>query len=247
MHDSLCNNTINLEVSFPVLWKIVWNIMTLHVYQTMTVMTEFDPANAQGLNSILIIGKRAVGKTTLVHDLMKHMSLTDALVFNPTEGVAKEYAEIVTEQSIHEEYDCNILDAYIEERLNLLKQSDESKACIVFESCWWDGRWKHQDPIKKLYMNGKHMQINQIVTMQYPMEMPSAFLENTDYVFIFRENNVSNRKRLYERFGGVLQSFESFCTALDSITEDPYSCMVIHNCARSDKTAELVMRYKVKV
>ena len=82
-----------------------------------------------------------------------------------------------------------------------------------------------------------------IITMQYALGIPLILRTNIDYVFILRENYVSNRKRLYENYAGMFPSFEVFCQVMDQCTEN-YECLVIHNNAKSNKLEDQVYWYK---
>jgi hypothetical protein len=53
-------------------------------------------------------------------------------------------------------------------------------------------------------------------------------------VFILREPNISNRKRLYEQYAGIFPSFEIFCQVMDQCTEN-FECLVIDNTAQSNR------------
>ena len=79
--------------------------------------------------------------------------------------------------------------------------------------------------------------------MQYALGVPPSLRTNIDYVFILRENYVSNRKRLYEHYAGMFPTFEIFCQVMDQCTED-YNCLVINNNAKSNKLEDQVFWYK---
>ena len=68
--------------------------------------------------------------------------------------------------------------------------------------------------------------------------IPPNLRTNIDFVFILRENYVSNRKRLYEHYAGMFPSFEMFCQVMDQCTEN-YECLVINNNAKSNKLTDL--------
>ena len=79
--------------------------------------------------------------------------------------------------------------------------------------------------------------------MQYALGVPPNLRTNIDFVFILRENYVSNRKRLYEHYAGMFPTFEIFCQVMDQCTED-YNCLVINNNAKSNKLEDQVFWYK---
>ena len=92
-------------------------------------------------------------------------------------------------------------------------------------------------------MNGRHYNMMFIITMQYALGIPPNLRTNVDYVFILRENYVSNRKRLYEHYCGMFPTFEMFCQVMDQCTEN-YECLVINNNAKSNKLEDQVFWYK---
>ena len=97
--------------------------------------------------------------------------------------------------------------------------------------------------MRSVFMNGRHYKLLFILTMQYALGIPPNLRTNIDYIFILRENYVSNRKRLYEHYAGMFPSFEMFCQVMDQCTED-YECLVINNNAKSNKLTDQVFWYK---
>jgi len=81
--------------------------------------------------------------------------------------------------------------------------------------------------------------------MQYALGIPPNLRTNIDYIFILRENYVSNRKRLYEHYAGMFPNFEMFCQVMDQCTEN-FECLVIHNNAKSNKLTDQVFWYKAE-
>ena len=64
--------------------------------------------------------------------------------------------------------------------------------------------------------------------MQYPLGIPPNLRTNIDYVFILRENYLSNRKKIWENYASMFPTLESFCSIMDQTTEN-YECMVMIN------------------
>lgn len=82
-----------------------------------------------------------------------------------------------------------------------------------------------------------------MVTMQFVLGIAPELRTNVDYIFICRENIISNRKRLYESFAGMFPTFEIFCTVMDACTEN-FECLVIDNTSKSNKLEDQVFWYK---
>ena len=94
-------------------------------------------------------------------------------------------------------------------------------------------------------MNGRHYKLLFMLTMQYALGIPPNLRTNIDYIFILRENYVSNRKRLYEHYAGMFPTFEMFCQVMDQCTEN-YECLVISNNSRSNKLEDQIFWYKAE-
>ena len=92
-------------------------------------------------------------------------------------------------------------------------------------------------------MNGRHWDIMLILILQFSMGIPPKLRSNIDWVFILRENIISNRKRLYEHYAGMFPTFDIFCSVMDECTNN-YECLVVHCSSRSNKLEEQVYWYK---
>ena len=117
---------------------------------------------------------------------------------------------------------------------NYGKSSIDPRAFLILDDCLYDNSWIRDTNIRSLFMNGRHWKMLFIITMRYALGVPPNLRTNIDYVFILRENFVSNRKRLYEHYAGMFPSYDIFAQVMDACTEN-YECLVIHNNAKSNK------------
>jgi len=92
-------------------------------------------------------------------------------------------------------------------------------------------------------MNGRHLDMMTIITMQYPLGITPNLRTNVDFVFILRENILGNRRRIYENYAGMFPTFEMFCDFMDQCTEN-YEGLVICNNVSSNKLDDQVFWYK---
>ena len=81
--------------------------------------------------------------------------------------------------------------------------------------------------------------------MQYPLGINSSLCTYIDYVFLFRNNIVQDRKRLYNNYGYMFKSFEQFCLIMNKYTEN-YGCVVICQGSKSNNILDQVFWYKAK-
>jgi hypothetical protein len=121
----------------------------------------------------------------------------------------------------------------------------DPRAFLVLDDCLYDSSWTKDKNVRALFMNGRHLKVFFIISMQYPLGIPPNLRTNIDYIFILRENIVANRKRIYDNYAGMFQNFEIFCQVMDQCTEN-YECLVIDNTTKSNKLEDNVFWYKAE-
>jgi hypothetical protein len=219
------------------------------------VLKKFDISKIDDDKVVVLIGKRDTGKSFLVRDLLyHHKDLPIGTVISGTESANSFYGTIIPSIFIHEEYTPELLHNAVRRQKLVVKRmvrevhrtgrtGIDPRAFLVLDDCLYDNDWVKDKNIRCLFMNGRHYKVMFVITMQYPLGVPPNLRCNIDYVFILRENIVSNRKRIYDNFAGMFPSFEVFCQVMDQCTED-YECLVIHNNAKSNRIEDQVFWYK---
>ena len=220
-------------------------------------LRKFDIRSITPDKVCIFIGKRETGKSFLVKDLLwHHRAVPIGTVISGTEAANTFYGDIVPSLFIHDAYTPEIVSNTLKRQklvIDKIKQEERSygagnssinpNAFLILDDCLYDNSWIRDTNIRSLFMNGRHWKILFIITMQYALGVPPNLRTNVDYVFILRENFVSNRKRLYEHYAGMFPSFDIFCQVMDACTEN-YECLVIHNNAKSNKLEDQVYWYK---
>jgi hypothetical protein len=218
-------------------------------------LKKFDISTIKPDKVCVFIGKRETGKSFLVKDLLYfHKKVPIGTVISGTEGANQFYGKMVPSLFIHDEYTPAVVaNAVKRQKLVVKKKMKEEhlygksninpSAFLILDDCLYDNSWVKDVNIRSLFMNGRHYKMLFIITMQYALGIPPNLRTNIDYVFILRENYVSNRKKLYEHYAGMFPTFEIFCQVMDQCTED-FNCLVINNNAKSNKLEEQVFWYK---
>ena len=201
---------------------------------------------------VVLIGKRDTGKSFLCKDILyHHKGIPVGQVISGTEGADQFYSKIVPKLFIHGEFDTQIVQNMIKRQkilIDKINQGDNSidpRCFLILDDCLYDNTWAKDKWMRSVFMNGRHYKMLFLLTMQYALGVPPNLRTNVDYVFILRENYVSNRKRLYEHYAGMFPSFEMFCQIMDQCTEN-YECLVINNNAKSNKLTDQVFWYKAE-
>lgn len=204
---------------------------------------------------LMFIGKRNTGKSWCVRDVMYHYrQVPFAMLMSGTETVNPFYTkgilpELFSYKGFHKDKVENLLD-----RQSTLSKKYGSASknpwawttmFVLDDLMGSDRNWVKDKNIQEIFMNGRHYNIFFLATTQYPVAVPPDLRTNIDFVFIFRENNVGIRKKIYEHYAGIFPTFHMFCEVMDELTKD-FGCMIIDNTVTSSKLTDVVFWYKSK-
>lgn len=84
----------------------------------------------------------------------------------------------------------------------------DPRAFLILDDCINDNDWIKDLNISSLFMKRRQYNIMIMVTMQYPLGIPSNYI---DYVFILPENNLAKRRRIFDSYAGMFSTFDMFC------------------------------------
>lgn len=220
-------------------------------------LKKFDLKRVKDDSVVLFIGKRNTGKSFCLTDMLFHnRSIPVGVVISPTESANRHFGKFVPGMLIHEEWDPEIVTRFVDRQKAVMNQLNEEqarygrtdidpRAFIVLDDCLYDKGWQNDKNIRQLFMNGRHLKSMVCITMQYPLGVPPVLRTNVDYVFIFRENQVKNRERIYEQYAGMFGSFDAFSQVMNACTSD-YKCLVIDNKTQSNELSDQVFWYKAE-
>jgi hypothetical protein len=226
-------------------------------------LRKFNMKDVQQDSVVVFIGKRRTGKSTLVRDLLwHHRDLPMGTVISGTEESNSFYGTIIPPMFIHGEYSPAVIANFVKRQQLITKKIRETtgkgvteagavtqrgaldpRSFLIMDDCLYDNSWINDKFIRYIFLNGRHQKIFFIITMQYPLGIPPVLRTNVDFVFILRENFISNRKRIFDNFGAAFPNFDFFCQIMNQCTEN-YECLVINNTTRSNKLEDMIFWYK---
>ena len=203
--------------------------------------------------SILMIAGRGCKKHFVIGDIIKHYQNTKirGIVISPESNNTYFYNNIKQNEYIYDEYKSDIIKKVLERQILILDKSKErakigkntnTKAFIVMDNCLVNKKDRSYQMISELLFNGRHYHVSYLLTMQYPLGIKPELRCNFDYIFLFKDESLSNQKRMYEYYAGIFPNFESFRQVFLQLTSD--GCMVIINRG-SNNIFDTVMHYKI--
>lgn len=214
---------------------------------------EFD-MNMIGDNKVIVfIGKRHTGKSVLVLDYLFHnQDIPMGTCISPTDEYNKTFGGKLPEIFIHEEFTPELLEKFIHRQKVISKrvksdpdyQGIDNRAFLVFDDCLADAKsWINNKDIRFIFMNGRHIGVTFLLTMQYLLGIPPNLRANVDYIFICKETKTNLKKKLYEYYAGMFPNYDMFNQVLEECTKD-FGCMVIDNTTTSSRLEDQVYWYK---
>ena len=206
---------------------------------------------------IVVIGKKDTGKSFLVRDILFNTQhcFPIGTVISGTEVANEFFQHMVPSKLIHDKYNPSIVMNVIKRQLGVKTARNEEKkrsggnsgtdprAFLILDDCLYDASWIKEESTRYIFMNGRHIDVMTIITMQYPLGITPNLRTNVDFVFILRESIVNNRRRIYDNYAGMFPTFEMFCQFMDQCTEN-FECLVICNGVQSNKLEDQVFWYK---
>jgi hypothetical protein len=224
----------------------------------MDMITERCDIDSRKSPMMVIIGKKDTGKSFLVRDVLfqtqRHFPV--GTVISATEAANEFFQTMVPSKFIHDKYRPEIVQNVIKRQATIKDKRNKDKtargggsnvdprAFLILDDCLYDAKsWINEESTRFVFMNGRHIDLMTIITMQYPLGITPNLRTNVDFVFILRENILGNRRRIYENYAGMFPTFEMFCSFMDQCTEN-YECLVICNNVSSNKLEDQVFWYK---
>jgi len=206
---------------------------------------------------IVVIGKKDTGKSFLVRDILFNTQhcFPIGTVISGTEVANEFFQHMVPSKLIHDKYSPSIVMNVIKRQLGVKTARNEEKkrsggnsstdprAFLILDDCLYDASWIKEESTRYIFMNGRHIDVMTIITMQYPLGITPNLRTNVDFVFILRESIVNNRRRIYDNYAGMFPTFEMFCQFMDQCTEN-FECLVICNGVQSNRLEDQVFWYK---
>lgn len=226
----------------------------------------------KGPPTILLVGSKRTGKTTLIRDLMYYFRRIPAgVIITGSLTSANAFSEFFPKSCIFNHLDDSMekrLENIVKRQNKLVKQETKDKtkflkdqekkpkskrvpyqhtdysSLMLFDDCGYNTKFARKQVISSLFLNGRHYKVLLIMALQYCKSIPPALRMNADFVFIMKEKSIKERKKIHEEWFGMC-SVKEFNRIMDVCT-DNYGCLVLDNTVSSNKIEDQVFFYKAK-
>jgi len=205
----------------------------------------FDPSQIPTTATILLLGKRGSGKSTLMRDLMYHVrnKLSFGLAMSPTEESSASLGNFIPRSCIYNQFSGAALDVMLEIQRKSVKRGKWKNVYLIMDDCMYDKKVMKGVNIRELFMNGRHRKIFHMNAIQYMMDIGPDIRSQVDFVFALKENISSNREKLWKYFFGMFENLSDFNRVMNVCTAG-YDAIVLDNTKRSNEVVDCVYWYR---
>ena len=220
---------------------------------TKIEIRKFDISKMKKDCVALMVAKRRSGKSFLTRDLCYHFrDIPSGVIISPTEQASPFYGSgpkaFFPPLFVHKEYTRRLLGRFLKRQMrridrNKTDPSVDPRALMIMDDVLYDPKFVKDAEMRNIFFNGRHLRTAFFLLIQYSLGIPPALRSNIDYVFILREPNMSNRKKLYEHYAGIFPNFSMFDETLDKVTEN-FGVLVIDNTSQSSELEDCVFWYR---
>lgn len=190
-----------------------------------------------------LYGKPGSGKTSAIFELIKKFSKFCQLCFVFSGSSYDDtYSKVVGDKFVFPELNIEQLDKIVTILKYFVKQKKNIYTLIVLDDLSGES-WNHP-VMKQLINNLRHAHIYLIIGIQHSRAFGAIgpnIRSNSNLIYIFKQDELSIKKQLWESYGGSL-TFEEFTKKLDEYTNEQYYCMLINKSVQNTYS-----RYKAKL
>ena len=221
-------------------------------------LSQWDPKNLPIDATILVVGKRNTGKTTLTRDLMFHMkNKLDVVVgMNPTEMANHNLEFFIPKSFIYHCFSDEKLAHILEWQRRCVANNKAFKMGFIMDDCMSEqtssstgGKKKKvmgSNDINKVFKLGRHLKLFYINAMQYIKDAPPDIRGNVDLLFAFNTTSGTEREKLWKEYFAMFSNYKDFCKVFDACAQG-YDCIVLDTRKATLKPSECVHYYRAAV
>jgi len=220
-------------------------------------LRKFDPSKIKNDSVVVFIGKRNTGKSYCLKDVLNYnRDIPVGVVVSPTERANGYFENFVPKMLIYDELEEKLISKFLTRQITItnnrkreMAKKGEStidpRAFLILDDCMYNKSAMSDKNIRCIFMNGRHYKIFLLITMQHGLALPPDLRSNIDYVFIFRNNIVKEREKIYNHYAGMFPTFDVFNQVMNQCTEN-FECLVIDNKVQSNNINDIVFWYKAQ-
>jgi hypothetical protein len=170
-------------------------------------LEEFNPHDMLENPRILIIGKRAGGKTVLCNSILDHYTNIKKIVIYDDDDFQKSMYIFNNHKCM--KYEADVFNKILSEHEEERKHNPDTKIILCLDDCLHDKNIFNDTFFRQIWYN-RCLGVTMILSIQFIREVSSLMENVIDYVFAFEDNNNSTKQLLFIRYFETLRPFNYF-------------------------------------
>ena len=165
------------------------------------------------------------------------------LVFSGTEKVTGYWGKIFPSSFVYPNLQLSRVQDFLQRQEISKKHLPNPWAVLLIDDCAFEGKLFKSELFKELFCNGRHYKFWLILSLQTPSDIQPHLRTNIDYTFIYKNNNFSEREKIYKNYASVIPTFKMFNDIMDLLTED-FTALVINNLSQSNNLEDCIFWFR---
>lgn len=203
--------------------------------------------------SILIIGKRCSGKSSLLFDILSRICkfFNYGLALTPTQSSRQKFEScmppsLIDKQSPErlQEFVTTVQTFYDK----AVAAGSKPRNCyLLCDDTAYDDKFMRCKTLSEVFLNGRNFGMTCLLVIQYIMKVGPDLRGNADFVFAFYDNNSKIQDKLYEFWFNMMPK-QTFKEVFARCTQN-YSCLVldVRKSATSRDWKDCVFWFKARL
>lgn len=167
------------------------------------------------------------------------------LVFSGTEKVTGYWSKIFPSTFVYPNLQLSRVQDFLQRQEISKKHLPNPWAVLLIDDCAFESKLFKSELFKEIFCNGRHYKFWLILSLQYPSDIQPHLRTNIDYTFIYKNNNLSEREKIYKNYASVIPTFKMFNDIMDELTED-YTALVINNLSQSNNLEDCIFWFRAQ-
>lgn len=196
-------------------------------------------------------GRYVLGDCTVTHNTYAIKSLLYqkrhifpvGMVFSGSENTSGQWRQLFPDSFVYSKLKLDKLKDFLQRQTLARKHLANPWAVLLLDDCGYDAKLLKNELFKEIFQNGRHYKMLFILALQFPTDIQPSLRACIDYVFIYKNNNQNERKKIYDNYASIIPSFNLFSAIMDEITND-YTALVINNLSTSNDLQDCIYWYK---
>jgi hypothetical protein len=206
--------------------------------------------------AIVMIAKRGSGKSFISRDIMYHYRhIPGGVVISPSDEMDFYFKYFFPDLYIHYDIsDVLFKKILLRQHLMIAKAKDKKKvglkidpsALLIMDDCLAKkSTWVKDESIAVILLNGRHLKLTYLLTMQTPLGIQPHLRLNFDYIFLLKDDCPVQHKKIWDNYAGIFPTLASFNKVFAACTED-FKAMVVDNRKPANNIHDKIFWFKAQ-